>query len=194
MPVCPERSLAHESSAEWPVVAIDGATTDAVGVPAPERDHRDPRDLLLVGVRDETDVETTLAEAAGRARCEGRALVVALVRPQAPLSADAVIQQRVADRVARDLVRRRFLVRARCAEAGVRLDDIRTVAQPWRLGPRGRERALRQRLRDLARVLRAELHPLPARHGAAGVDRPEHPPASTRSPFATTLDADGRVC
>jgi hypothetical protein len=192
MLVCPERSLVHESPAKRSVIEMEGATGDAAGVLAPGLDHRDPPGLLLVGVR-ETDVETTLADAVGRARCEGRALLVALVRPQAPLSTDAVIQQRAADRAARDLVRRRVLVRATCAEAGVRLDDIRTIAQPWRLGPRRQERALRRRLRDLARVLRAELHPLPTRHGADDVGRPERPPASTRSTLSTTRDTDGRV-
>ncbi|WP_274199995.1 hypothetical protein [Actinomycetospora lemnae] len=190
MPACLERSLAHEPSTE-PVIAIDEAAREGGGLPAPARDRPDRDDHLLVGVRDETDVQTTLAEAVDRARCEDRALLVALVRPQAPLSTDAVMQQRAADRATRDLVRRRVLVRAMCAEAGVRLDDIRTIAQPWRLGARGRERALRRRLHALARTLGAELHPLPPRHGGDDVSHAQHRPASTRPPFSTPLDDAG---
>ena len=181
---------------------IDAAAQDPAGVPAPGRDHRDHRGALLVGVRGDTDVETTLLQAIDRARCEGRALVVALVRPQAPLSTDAIIQQRAADRVARDLIRRRCLVRSACAEAGVALHDILTIAQPWRLSASGRDRALRRRLHTLARSLHAELHPLPARHDPDNLDDlddlddldgAEPYPVCTRATIAVAVYPGGRA-
>lgn len=198
MPKAPERSLTPQSSIARSVSASDGAFDGAGGssarAPAPAVDSRDPVDALLVGVRDDTDVETSLAEAAGRARCEGRALVVAVVRPPAPLSTDAVIQQRAADRVTRDLIRRRCLVRTTCAHAGVKVRDLRTVAQPWRLSRHGQDRALRRRLHALARTLHAELHPLPHRHHADDIVLAGHArPISPRATSAAAGDADGRV-
>lgn len=119
----------------------------AVAPPAPSL----PARPLLVLVRDTSDLEAPLAEAAGRARAAGRPLLVAVAVPPRPLTIDAAILA-WHDRLVADLVAAMTgAVRHRCGP------DVRVVLVRR---PRGRgRRRLAHRLAALAHRHGAELHP-----------------------------------
>lgn len=111
---------------------------------------------LLVAVHSVADLDTSLVQAAGRARAEGRSLLVAIVAPPHPPTVDAVVHQRHAWLQAQ--VRTALLtgVHRRCVDIPVRIADVR---RPWGLTSARARRGLHRRLAALARRHGAEAHP-----------------------------------
>jgi hypothetical protein len=117
---------------------------------------------VLVVVATEADTTSVLADAAGRAAATGRPLVVAVVVPAPAWSADASLQAVMADRRAASYARLIGSVRETCERhglGGARIVELRARRRALR---RSRLRLLRRDLTALARLHRADLHPLPA--------------------------------
>jgi hypothetical protein len=110
---------------------------------------------LLVALDGVADLDTSLPEAAGRARATGRALLVAIVEPPGPLTVDPVIHARHAQRQSDLHVALAAAVRRRCAGLDV---EVLRLRRPRALTRRRARAGLQRRLAALARRRGAELH------------------------------------
>ncbi len=125
--------------------------------PRPKATERPPVPLLAV-VSGPRDVARGLLDVAGRAAAEARPLVVALVRESAPVTMNPVVQALAAGRRNKDAASLTRAARAMCSLVGVEVTRTVIVDEPVRPTRRGRDRALRRRLRLLADTLGAEVH------------------------------------
>jgi hypothetical protein len=120
---------------------------------------------LLVALDGLADLDTSLPEAAGRARATGRALLVAIVEPPGPLTVDPVVHARHALLRAELHAALAATVRRRCADLDV---EVLRLRRPRALTRRGARDGLQRRLTALARSRGAELH----RSSAGAAARP----------------------
>ncbi len=133
-------------------------TPDRAAATSPAAPDTAPGAPLLVALDGVADLDTTLVEAAGRARATGRALLVALVEPADPLTTDPVIHARHARLRSELHVALAAAVRRRCAGLDV---EVLRLRRPWALTRQRARRGLQRRLTALAHSRGAELHGSP---------------------------------
>ncbi|WP_224400946.1 hypothetical protein [Pseudonocardia sp. ICBG1034] len=159
------------------VTASDPRTRPA----GPDHPASRPPRRLVVGLRPDDNAPALLGPAARRARAERRPLLVAVARPAAPWTTDAVVHAVAADRLDSRLIALMRTACDVCADAGWPATTVLTVAAPGALTRRGRERQWQRRLRALAHSLDAELHPPHGGHSPPNVSPGPRPAATTRS-------------